>query len=309
MEQGRLFTTSGHQHYPHQPQHDPRRSLPLPLPQLELELTDCGAAFAVKGEQFMTSDGGASFGGSHVPTFVLTNPEDDAHLVPCSPRIGGGDEAAIARLFTNSSSASGAGDTEEDILSASLSVDNMSELESYMSSAPASPATWTTHTLICGGGDGDGDLAQLPSADGQTAAVHRSSVGSVDSSHNGCGEDDSIRVTGPALEDLAIPEHVLHMNNRDLKKYLRTQSGLSEAQKAYVKKQRRRLMNRVYAKRARDKKALEEVTGGGMCPAQMQAKITRLQAEVDDLRAVQEQLVRIMNARCPDALAVVSLCV
>lgn len=106
--------------------------------------------------------------------------------------------------------------------------------------------------------------------------------------------------------DLPFPEHVLHMNGRELKKWLRAQN-LTESEKADIKKQRRRWMNRVYAKRARDKKSLEEVNGGAMCAAQMQAKITRLQSEVDGLRAVQAQLVSIMNSRCPDALAMVPL--
>lgn len=110
----------------------------------------------------------------------------------------------------------------------------------------------------------------------------------------------------PNVDDQLFPDHVLYMNNRELKKWLRAQN-LSEEEQAHIKKQRRRLMNRVYAKRARDKKSLEEVNGGGMCPAQMQAKITRLQAEVDGLRAVQAQLVKIMNTRCPDALVSISL--
>ncbi len=100
------------------------------------------------------------------------------------------------------------------------------------------------------------------------------------------------------------PEHVLRMSCRELNKFLKLYGReLVPEDVSDVKRQRRRYKNRVYAKRSRDQKAMQDLVDGNVCMAQLRAKVTRLQSEVDGLRQTQEELVRIIRMHCADELA------
>ncbi len=100
------------------------------------------------------------------------------------------------------------------------------------------------------------------------------------------------------------PEHVLRMTCRELNKFLKLHGrDLSPEDVTDVKRQRRRYKNRVYAKRSRDQKALQDLVDGNVCMAQLRAKVTRLQSEVDSFRQTQEELIRIIRQHCPEELA------
>lgn len=100
------------------------------------------------------------------------------------------------------------------------------------------------------------------------------------------------------------PEHVLRMSCRELNKFLKLHGrDLSADDISDVKRQRRRYKNRVYAKRSRDQKALQDLVDGNVCMAQLRAKVTRLQSEVEGLRQTQEELIRIIRQNCPDELS------
>lgn len=234
------------------------------------------------------------------PSIVVTAPEDDGRQlspedtqrVPRSPRL------SVPSIFSG-----GYGYVKEEEEDAS-STDPCSQL-----SSPAASPMWALADSDCSSScsgfptDLESDFADLADLSEMTSRLTASPSPSADAECVGDGNSEGGGERPPA----SFPAHILHMNSRDLKAYLRSQNHLSAEAKAGIKRQRRKWMNRVYAKRARDKKSLEEVNGGAMCPAQMQAKITRLQAEVDAMRLVQAQLVAIVQAHCPDALAAVAL--
>lgn len=98
------------------------------------------------------------------------------------------------------------------------------------------------------------------------------------------------------------PPEVLHMSVRDLNKYLKTHEHTQEAI-ADLRKLRRRLKNRGYAKKTRDKRSLKDVELGNMCTTQMRVKIKRLQQEVDAYRDRSDLLLDLLRQHCPDALS------
>lgn len=94
------------------------------------------------------------------------------------------------------------------------------------------------------------------------------------------------------------------MSVRDLNKYLKTHDH-TQPEIADLRRLRRRLKNRGYAKKSRDQRSLKDVELGNMCPTQMRVKIKRLQQEADAYRERSELLLGILRQRCPDALALV----
>ncbi len=91
------------------------------------------------------------------------------------------------------------------------------------------------------------------------------------------------------------------MPTRDLNRHLKGRNYTPEQIKD-LRKLRRRIKNRGYAKKARKEKALQKVETGSMCEPEMKKMIARLQTDVSSLNARLGTLLRIVQRSCPGEL-------